>query len=213
MSIWNEKRPKEAHVCVKRDLCLYKETYWLYSVSQIPQLHCESVDRQERGCETEAGVSPGCCWALPWQLQAGVAVCCSVLQCVAVCCSVLQYVVVCCSVLQCVAVCCSLPWVLPSVSLTTTSRCCSVLQCVAVRCSPAGVSPSVSLCRWKIQGGFVVCCSMLLCGAVCCSVLHCVAVCCSVLQCVAVCCSPPGVSPSIFENYNAYVRAHAHAYT
>ena len=38
----------------------------------------------------------------------GVAVCCSVLQCVAVCCSVLQCVVaVCCSVLQCVAVCCS----------------------------------------------------------------------------------------------------------
>ena len=37
----------------------------------------------------------------------GVAVCCSVLQCVEVCCSVLQCVAVCCSVLQCVAVCCS----------------------------------------------------------------------------------------------------------
>ena len=43
-------------------------------------------------------------------VQRGVAVCCSVLQCVVV----LQCVAVCCSVLQCVAVCCS------------------VLQCVAV---------------------------------------------------------------------------------
>jgi len=47
----------------------------------------------------------------------GVAVCCSVLQCVAVCCSVL-----CCSVLQCVVVCCSV-------------LCCSVLQCAVVCCS------------------------------------------------------------------------------
>jgi len=35
----------------------------------------------------------------------GVAVCCSVLQCVAVCCSMLQCVAVCCSVLKCVALC------------------------------------------------------------------------------------------------------------
>jgi len=46
------------------------------------------------------------------QRVAGVAVCCSVLQCVAVCHSVLQCVrgqmtVDCCSVLQSVAVCCS----------------------------------------------------------------------------------------------------------
>jgi len=48
--------------------------------------------------------------------QQGVAVCCTVLQCVALCCSVLpvfaeasyqQGVAVCCSVLQCVALCCS----------------------------------------------------------------------------------------------------------
>jgi len=74
MSVW-----KELYVYMKRDLRLYEETYWLYTVSQIPQLHCESVNRQERGCETEAGVSLGCCRAFPWQLQAGVAVCCSVL--------------------------------------------------------------------------------------------------------------------------------------
>ena len=37
----------------------------------------------------------------------GVAVCCSLLQCIAMCCSVLQCVAVCCSALQCVAVCCS----------------------------------------------------------------------------------------------------------
>jgi len=38
------------------------------------------------------------------QFQFGVAVCCSVLQCVAVCCGVLQCVAVCCSVLQCASV-------------------------------------------------------------------------------------------------------------
>ena len=55
-------------------------------------------------------------------VREGVAVCCSVLQCVVVCCSVLQCVVVCCSVLQCVAECCSvLQWV---------AVCSSVLQCV-----------------------------------------------------------------------------------
>jgi len=37
----------------------------------------------------------------------GVAICCSVLQCVAVACRVLPCVAVCCRVLQCVAVCCS----------------------------------------------------------------------------------------------------------
>jgi len=51
----------------------------------------------------------------------GVAVCCSVLQCVAVCCSVSL------CVLQCVAVCCSV--------LQCATVCCSVLQCVAVCCS------------------------------------------------------------------------------
>jgi len=46
-----------------------------------------------------------CRWKLILSTGVGVAVCCSVLQCVAVCCSVLQCVAVCCSVLQCVAVC------------------------------------------------------------------------------------------------------------
>ena len=57
----------------------------------------------------------------------GVAVRCSVLQCVAVCCSVLQGVAVCCSVLQCVAVSCSV--------LQCVAACCSVLQWIAVCCS------------------------------------------------------------------------------
>ena len=57
---------------------------------------------------------PTCTAAAAPAHASGVAVCCSVLQCVAVCCSVLQCVAVCFSVLQCVPVCCS------------------VLQCIAV---------------------------------------------------------------------------------
>jgi len=51
--------------------------------------------------------------------DSGVAMCCSVLQCVAVCCSVLR-------VLQCVTVCCHM--------LLCVAVCCSVLQRVTVCC-------------------------------------------------------------------------------
>ena len=104
-----------------------------------------------------------------WQ---GVAVYCSVLQCVAVRCSVLQCVAVCCSVLQGVAVCCSV--------LQCVAACCSVLQCVVTCCSVLQQVRSLLQC-------VAVYCSVLQCIAVYCSVWRYVAVWGSVLQCVAVC--------------------------
>jgi len=84
----------------------------------------------------------------------GVAVCCSLLQCVGVgsCVMCVTWVVFCCGVLQCVAVRCSASQcvavrrsVLQCVAVCSCvtcvtwalfcSGCCSVLQCVAVRCS------------------------------------------------------------------------------
>ena len=57
----------------------------------------------------------------------GVAGCCKVLRCVVVCCSVLQCVAgvaVNCSVLQCVAGCCRV--------LQGVAVCCCVLQCIEI---------------------------------------------------------------------------------
>ena len=114
------------------------------------------------------------------QNTSGVAVYCSVLQCVAVCCSVLQCVAVCCRqlvrihpaglcnicVIQCAAVCCSM--------LQRVAACCTVCCRHLIRVHPA--LQCVAECYSVLQR-----------VAVCCSVLQCVAVCCSVLQCVAVC--------------------------
>ena len=73
------------------------------------------------------GVAVSCsvlqCVAAAW-LGVQASGCCSVLQCAAVCCSVLQCVAVCCSVLQCIAVCCS--------ELQCVPVCFSVFQFVAV---------------------------------------------------------------------------------
>ena len=113
----------------------------------------EAVNRDTRGHEHKAGNSQidlttlnqehaaggGSDWRKPMdadeapynclQLEHvyGVAVCCSVLQCVAVCCGVWQCVAVCGSVLRCVALCCSV-W-------QCVALCCIVLQCVALCCS------------------------------------------------------------------------------
>ena len=64
----------------------------------------------------------------------GVAVCCSVSQCVAVCCSVFQCVAVCRSVLHCKIL---TLWTstIGDLVLQCVAVCCNVLQCVAVRCS------------------------------------------------------------------------------
>ena len=92
--------------------------------------HCPNGN--ETRCEAAVGIQFGCLGGAHCR-QLGVAVCCSVLQCVAVCGSMLRWeyhldawevhilrtqlcVAVYCSVLQCVVVCCS-KW-----------------QCVAVRC-------------------------------------------------------------------------------
>jgi len=78
--------------------------------------------------------------------SAGVAVCCSVLQCVAVCCSVLQCATIwvsaciavicgCCGVMQCVAVCCSvLQCVAVCYNMSVCVYCCDlrVLRCDAI---------------------------------------------------------------------------------
>jgi len=88
-------------------ICLDKE------VCTIGALLLVEKDTSMRSCAV--------CW-----LQ-GIAVCCSVLQCVVVCSSVLQCVAVSCSVLQCVTVCCSV--------LQCGAMRHSVLQCVAVCCT------------------------------------------------------------------------------
>jgi len=118
----------------------------------------------------------------PWSENAkrtrGVAVCCSVLQCVAV---VLQCVAVCCSVLQCAAVCCSILQ-------------CVDVQYVAVRRPGDKMQRELALLQcvavcYSVLQCIAVCCCVLPCAAVCCSVLQCVAVYCNALQCVAMCCS------------------------
>jgi len=135
----------------------------------------------------------------------GVAVCCSMLQCVAGCCRVLQrhmtllsvsgpsendYEVVStlcvagyCRVLQCVAVCCSV--------LQHVVVCCRVLQCVAASHDAA---ERLRAFRERLQGSqYVVCCRVLQGVAVCCRMVQCAAddaVRCSVvnvLQCDMTC--------------------------
>jgi len=107
---------------------------------------------------------------------------------------VVQGVAVYCSVLQCVAVCCSGYRATTSSSIyyMCGAMCCIVLQCVAVCCSGYRATTSSSICY--MCGA--VCCNVLQCVAVAIELLHlalystcvvqCVAVCCSVLQCVAV---------------------------
>ena len=71
-------------------------------------------------------------------LLCGVAVCCSVLQCVAVCCSISQCVALCCSVVQCVAVCCSvlhLEYIAAGRDAQVFGLAGSVLHCVALHCT------------------------------------------------------------------------------
>jgi len=116
-------------------------------------------------------------------ILSGVAVCCSVLQCVAliygystcvyvkmlrVCVCrglyhMLQFVEVCCSVLQCVAVCCSVLHVCVCRRLYRVLQfvevCCSVWQCVAVCCAYVCVEDCI------------VCGSLLRCVAACCDEL------------------------------------------
>ena len=71
--------------------------------------------------------------------KSGLAMSCSVLQCVAMCCSVMQRVAACCSALQCVAIhispdrCIPIPSAARSINEGYVLQ--SVLQCVAVCCS------------------------------------------------------------------------------
>ena len=65
------------------------------------------------------------------EYERGIAVHCSVLQCVAVCRSVSQCVAVCCSVSQCVAVCRSvLPCVAVLTSAPATTKCLSSIESI-----------------------------------------------------------------------------------
>jgi len=130
----------------------------------------------------------------------GVAVCCSVLQCVAVCCGVLRCVVVCCGVcdvLRCVAVCCSVlqcnaSWMRHDVlKFSKVSSIARFYAQLVVSCVVRNSHKSSSMRRrqYCLYLCVAVCGSVWECVGVCGSVWQCVAVCGSVRQCVAVCCS------------------------
>jgi len=143
-------------------------------------------NRRRKGSDRQSHRSP-CPNSLLWYLLQCVAVCCSVLQCAAVCWSVLQGAAGCCRVLQDVAGCYSVLQC-PCLSsllynlLQCGAVCFRVLQGVTVCCSALALFLAS-------DRSYIICRSVLQCGAVWCSVVQCVAVCCSVLQCVAVCCS------------------------
>ena len=160
-------------------ICINMHTYtFVYRRRLRWQSWISSPNKSTRSCFSPAisaswmsfllFASTRCCRVLQ-----GVAVCCSVLQCVtcvrrlsisnkvlqcvAVCCSVLQYIAVRCSVLHCV-IC------VRRLSISNT-----VLQCVASRCRELqyiALCCSVALCHLcettiYRQYGVAVCCSVL----------------------------------------------------
>ena len=137
-------------------------------------------------------------WVLPC-----VAVCCRVFNVlclfntvgIAVSCSMLQCVVVCCSVLQCVAVSCSM--------LLCVVVCCSVLQYIAVCCSVLAVCWS-SGCETVACSFSIPCSVCMLVVAACCSLSQCVAVCCSGWPCLK--CAGRRVSKRLLASFRPYVQ-------
>jgi len=103
----------------------------------------------------------------------GIAVCCSVLQCVAVCCSVFQRVAVWCSVLQ-----------FGSSPSCTRNETGTIERNVVIITTFKKKNPKKVFETVTIERNVVMITTAGISNRVCCSGLQCVAACCSVQQCV-----------------------------